>query len=50
MFKSKCGCPDCKGEKVPMNRRQWKSRKNSHGNYYGSFRNPTAKHHGRRPV
>lgn len=47
MFNTKCGCPDCKGEKVPTSRWGWKGRKNKRGNMYGSFKNPTAKH-GRR--
>ena len=50
MFNTKCGCPDCRGEKIPYTRNAWKSRKNCHGNTYGLFKNPNAKHHGRRPV
>jgi hypothetical protein len=46
MFNTKCGCPDCKGEKIPNSRGAWKSRKNRHGKPYGSFKNPTAKHGG----
>lgn len=45
-----CGCPDCHGGTIPHTRNQWKGRKNKHGNGYGTFKNPGAKHHGRRAV
>jgi hypothetical protein len=48
MYNTKCGCPDCKGEKAPTSRGGWKSRKNRYGNPYGSHKNPTAHHGGRR--
>jgi len=38
MFNTKCGCPYCKGEKIPNSRWGWKGRKNKHGNTYGSFK------------
>ena len=47
---SRCGCPDCKDGVAPKTRQQWMSRKNKHGNYYGTFKNPAAKHHGRRSI
>lgn len=48
MFNTKCGCPGCKGETTSFTRGAWKSRKNHHGNYYGSYKNPKAKHHSKR--
>ncbi|GAH78928.1 unnamed protein product [marine sediment metagenome] len=48
MFNTKCGCPYCKTGAILHSRNQWKSRRNKHGNFYGSYKNPTAKHHGRR--
>ena len=46
MYQSKCGCPDCLKQPIPKSRNGWKQRKNQHGNIYGSFRNPSAKHGG----
>jgi hypothetical protein len=46
MFNTKCGCPDCLRQSVPHTRVGWKSRKNKSDNYYGSHKNPTAKHGG----
>ncbi len=50
MFNTKCGCPDCRKQVVVNSRHFWKSRRNKYNNMYGSFKNPTAKHHSRRPI
>lgn len=35
MSKTNCGCPYCKGEKIPQSRNAWKSRRNKHGRLFG---------------
>lgn len=48
MFNTKCGCPYCKGVKIPTTKWGWKGLRNKRGNMYGSYKNPTAKHGGRK--
>lgn len=46
---SKCGCPNCKGNRAPTTRNGWKALKNNHGNPYGTRKKPSKKH-GRRSI
>lgn len=43
MFNTKCGCPDCRGEKVGFTKAYWKSRKNKNGDHFGVCPKPGAK-------
>lgn len=40
MFKTKCGCPDCKGQPIPFGKWDWKRLRNKHGRPYGSHPKP----------
>jgi hypothetical protein len=36
MQQSKCGCPDCKRQPVPVTHNDWKNRKNKNGRGFGT--------------